>query len=331
MAWRTDATCDALLTDVRDTGFLPDASDQDSTVLLRFADKELRTMIAVAVEKNRGEHWLRYEDTDIVPGTTRYRIPRRCLGGAVRAVTAVDPNGVTLPSLTQVDPITLRSMFKEGDSSSLRWFAFEGDFVNLGAVEPSTGWTLRIHYVMRPSKLVVTSETEMATIYGPDSTTGVRILETAPGTNLTEYGAYLDIVRGTEPYDLLYLDRLSADTFAAPTFNFQPSTPIVTADIPSLSSPLHPGAEPAYLVQRDQTPLPPIPRALWDALVHGTCAQALEAVRDPQAASMRQTALAKLHEGIQLMGPRDQRNSQRILSKSPLRSSRLIRPRWSRT
>jgi hypothetical protein len=199
--------------------------------------------------------------------------------------------------------------------------------LRLDAIPQDTPWYLRVAYIVRPSALVEVSTTEMARIYGPDSTTGVRIIDTSPSANLTEFGAYLDIVRGSEPYDLLYLDRLSADTFAAPVFNFQATTPIDVADIPSLSSPLHPGAEPAYLVQRDQTPFPNIPHTLWPALVRLTVARAFEAVRDPGTQQMRESGLAALQRALSIMKPRDARNTRRIVGRSPIRS---IASGWSR-
>ena len=208
MAW-TDDTADQLLVDVRSTGFLPDASDQTDAVLLRMADSELRTMVAAAVEANRGEHWLRYEDTAIVPGTTRYRLPRRVLGRAVRAVTALDPNGAPMPPLSEVDPVTLRSMWKSTDTSDPRLFAFEDDYVNLGAVPASSGWTLRIHYIMRPSALVpLGGYATLARIASAGSTTSLT-LYSSDATAFASVGknTLFDIIRGSEPYGPAYNDR----------------------------------------------------------------------------------------------------------------------------
>ena len=334
VAW-TDDDATQLLVEVRDTGFLPDASDQTDAVLLRFADSELRTMIADAVKSNRGEHWLRYEDTAIVAGTARYRLPRRKLGGAVRAVTVIDPSGVTLPPLTEVDAIVLRSMFKTTDVATPRFFAFEDDFVNLGAVEAGSGWTLRIHYAIRPGRLALKgSYTTMARIATAGSTTSLAVYDTTLAS-FDKYGLF-DIIRGSEPYGPAYIDRYTSADYASPgpTLTLATATPVVVADFTIEGFAAYSGAiagrEAMWWVPRDTTPFPMIPKVMWDALVHGTVAQALEAVRDPGATAMRSTALAKLREAIDLMGPRDQRNSKRIISASALRrgsrGSRLWRP-----
>lgn len=326
MAWAAESQSDDLLTDVRDTGFLPDASDQDNTVLLRFADKELRGIIAAAVEANRGEHWLRYEDTTIVPGTTRYRLPRRKLGGATRAVTVLDPSGVALPPLVQVDAIVLRSMFDGTQAATPRFFAFEDDYVNLGAVEATSGWTLRIHYILQPSQLIVPSTTATPRIANWGSATVIKLADTSPDSNITTPAALVDIIRGVAPYPVLYTD-LYVSSWSNPNLTLNAaSTPLVEADftIEGLATYVstYPGRECLWLAPRDQTPFPPIPRVLWDALVHSTVAAALEAVRDPGAPQMRAIAVAKVREALALMGPRDQRNSQRIVSASPLRARR---------
>ena len=329
MAWAED-TSDQLLVDVRNTGFLPDVSDQTDAVLARFADSEMRTMIAAAVKKTRGEFWFRYADTTIVPGTTRYRLPRRALAYSDQAVTVLDAGGNVMPPLVEVTPMQLRGMFAPGQTADPRWFAFEDEFVNLGAVPASSGWTLRIHYLLRPSSLVSLSATATPKIASAPSTTTLTLYDTAPDSDFTTNASFVDIVRGVEPYGPLYLDRVTS-SYANPTLTLDSQTPIVVADFTIDGFSMYsgkPGHEPLFVTKRDQTPFPMIPKVLWDALVHGVVAKALEAVRDPGATAMRTIALAKLGEGISMMTPRDQRNSKRIISQSALRVGRGPRRSW---
>ncbi len=311
-------TSDDLIAAVKSAGFLPDASDLTDVELLGFADEAMTTFVGDALEKQCAEHWWASEDTSLVPGVTAYRLPRRLFGRAVRGVAIVDTRGDECP-LDELDPIEMRSAFRAGSVGTPTHFAFEGDLVRLGQVPASAGVTLRIHYVRRPSRLVSVSTTEMARIYQAVNTTTLNLIETAPSTNLTAEGALLDIVRGSEPYDLVAVDRLSADDFAAPAFVLQPSTPIVVADFETLTSPLAPGAEPAWLVQRDQTPLPQIPNTMWSALVDHVLAAALGAVRDPQAQAIFARGQAKLGTALSIAKPRDKRNTKRIVGSTPLR------------
>lgn len=313
-----------LLAAVRRAAFLPDTSDQSDTDLLAFADQELETLVSEAVVSGRGEHWYKTEDTTITAGTTSYRLPRRLLGRAVRAVTVVPPAGAAEYQLTQVDPIDLRALFTSTSVANPAYFAFEGDFIKLGAVPSTSDWTLRVHYVCRPSKLVAVSTTTMAQIYAAPSTTNIRIIETGPDANLTTAGSVLDIVRGQEPYDLLFIDRKTATSpaWSAPNFYLDATTPIVVADIQNLASPLKPGTSADYLVQRDQTPLPPVPAVLWTSLVYSTAAACLAAVRDPGAAQMGARAAAAKAQAVAMMEPRDEQQTQTIINpSSALRST----------
>ncbi len=328
VAW-TDDSSDRLLTEVRDTGFLPDASDQTDAVLLRFADAETRTMIAKAVDKSRGEHWYRYEDQALVPGTKLYRIPRRCLARSIRGVTVIDTAGNTLPPLVQKDTVELQALYRTADSGTPRFWSFEDDFVRLGVVPASSGWTLRIHYVVRPSSLcLLGSYTAVSRIGSAGSTTALA-LYTGDAATFASFGKYAlyDIVRGVEPYPVVYQDRYAPADYInpGPNITLDAATPVVVADFTLQGFATYTGIagrEAMWWVPRDTSPFPMIPKVMWNALVHGTVAAALEAVRDPGAAQMRGVQVAMLNDALALMSPRDQRNTQRIVSRGALRSGR---------
>lgn len=325
MTWQDD-TSDRLLTEVRDTGFLPDASDQTDTVLLRFADAETRTMIAKAVDKSRGEHWYRYEDQALVPGTKLYRIPRRCLARAIRGVTVIDTAGNTLPPLVQKDTVELQALYRTADAGTPRFWSFEDDFVRLGVVPASSGWTLRIHYVVRPSSLcLLGSYAALARIAAAPSTTSLTVYDITIAS-FAKY-ALFDIVRGIEPYPVIYQDRFANVDYTSPgpTITLHSTTPVVVDDFTIQLFSTYAGVagrEAMWWVPRDTSPFPMIPKVMWNALVHGTVAAALEAVRDPGAAQMRGVQVAMLNDALALMSPRDQRNTQRIVSRGALRAGR---------
>jgi len=313
-----------LLAAVRRAGFFPDASDQSSADLLILADQELETLISEAVVSGRGEHWFRTEDTTITAGTASYRLPRRVLGRAIRAVAVVPPAGAAEYQLTQLDPVELRGMFSTTATANPAYFAFEGDFIKLGAVPASSDWTLRVHYVQKPSQMVPVSTTTMARVASVPTTTTLTLHDTSPDANITTSLSYLDIIRGCEPYDAVYIDRLTS-SYANPTLTLNAGTPIVVAEFtmpPGITTfSAKPGAEAFWVVQRDQTPFPPIPAAMWTALVYATTAAALAATRDPGTAQMAARAMAAKSQAIAMMEPRDERQTQTIINRSsPLRS-----------
>lgn len=310
-----------LLAAVRRAAFLPDASDQSSTDLLAFASQEIDTLVSEAIVAGRGEHWYATESTAIVPGALRYRLPRRAIARSVRAVTVVAPQSSTPEyGLSQVDPIDLRGLFSSGSVANPAYFAVEGEFLNLGAVPAESGWTLRVHYIRKPSQLVERSTTTMARIAAADSPTQLTFYSSDAAT-LASFGkfSYFDVVRGVEPYDVLYEDLFSSSNYTnpGPTITLYSGRPVVVADFTIDVFPEF-GAggsrEANWWFPRDTTIFPQVPSAFWTAIVYATAAAALAATRDPGAVQMSARAAAAKTQAMNLMEPRDQRQTETIIN-----------------
>lgn len=313
MTW----TSDDLLAEVRRAIFAPDTSDQSDTDLLAFADQALNTLIAASVRAGRGEHWLTTLDHTVVPGTVEYDMPRRALGRTLRGVMLVSSSGESR-ALQQVDALRLRETYRSSSTSGTPcWYAFEGEKVRLGVVPSSGTWTLRLFYLWSPPKLIATSGG--AAISG---VTGSTTVTTALSSLPAAVGAgYVDVVSGTEPYRVLSADN-KVSLFAAPTITFTTSISGL-----GLATPVVANRQPDYVVPAEQSVYPPIPRPMWPALVSETARLALRAVRDPQAASMAVEAQAHLGAARDIMNPRENRASMKIVGSSPMRW--VGRRRWS--
>lgn len=311
MSWTTDD----LLAEVRRAIFAPDTSDQSDTDLLRFGDQALNTLIAASVRAGRGEHWLYTLDHTIVPGTVEYDMPRRALGRTLRGVVLVSSSGESR-ALQQVDALRLREAYSSTSTSGMpQWYAFEGEKVRLGVVPSSGTWTLRLFYLMSPPRLIpTTSATSITSVTLP--VTLVVAADPLP-SGLT----FVDIVSGTEPYRTIVLDNKVA-SFSAPTVTLTTSVS-ASAGVANARA----NRQPDYLVPAEQTVYPPIPRPMWPALVSETARLALRAVRDPQAASMAVEAQAHLGAARDIMNPRENRASMKIVGSSPMRW--VGRRRWS--
>lgn len=312
MTWTTDD----LLAEVRRAIFAPDTSDQSDTDLLAFADQALNTLIAASVRAGRGEHWLTTQDTTLVPGTTGYAMPRRALGRTLRGVQLINESGDST-SLQQVDALRLREAYSTTAVGLPRWYAFEGETIKLGCVPASGTYTLRVFYLWSPSKLIPTSSGTNVTAVGGATSINVAADPLPSGVS----GGYIDIVSGTEPYRVLSADN-KVSGFAAPTITLTNSITGL-----GLASPVVANRQPDYVVPAEQTVYPPIPRPMWPALVSETARLALRAVRDPQEQAMAVAARDHLASARDIMVPRENRSSMRIVGSSPLR--RTGRRRWS--
>lgn len=311
-------TSDDLLTDVRRTGFLPDTMDFSSTDLLAFADAELQTLVAMTIAMGREEQWTTTYDVAITPGKVSYTLPRRALGRAIRAVFIVLEDDTNI-ELTPVTAPELRQLYYGQTSPVIpRWYAFEADSIRLGAVPASGSYTLRVMYVRQPSRLILAAS-GVAVVAPATSTTITTAGGSLPAT-LTTAGAYLDIVSGAEPHDVVAQD-IQAVSYSDPTLTVSTYT---TSAVASAAT----NRERDYVCPAEQTVYPPVPGVLWPSLVRGTARAVLDALGDPRAGRMQDLADEARQAARNMMEPRDQTRSKTIRGSSPLRSRGFFRRGW---
>jgi len=306
---------DDLLTAVRDEAFLPTAGDQSAATLLRFADDVLATLISATIRPGREGRWLTSLDITIVPGTTSYELPSRALAQAVRGVMMVLPDGTTYP-LTEVDPLVLKATYLPGAAVAPRWYGFVEEHVELGTVSGDSGWALRVFYLRSPNKLIATGGTDSSSIVSfVDAADVTLTLPALAGADIGTDGARVDIISGQEPYSVLAYDAVcntnaSGVTLVLDTFDTSGMVAAVQNHAPD------------YVCAAGTTVYPPIPRALWPALVRGTAEAALGATSSPGAAAMMGRAQMARDAAVRVLMPRDDRRSRPIVGSSSLRRRR---------
>ncbi len=304
MAWTTDD----LVSEVRLKAWLPDADDLSAADLLRFGDDALRSLISALVKTGREEHWI---ETYTVTAAQRTRIPRRAHGRALRSVHSVSPEGDEFPF--QIVPLVDAWMFGESNVTSMGYV--EGDeLVMLGT--PPSGWSVRLRYLRRPSRLVPVSECRFASSVG---TLDATISGDIPAAWVAS--AILDLVRGSEPHGPR-ADDLTIDSVSAPDITFTSSLPDDVETVPTGTA--EAGVEPDYFCARDTTCLPPVPSALAPALVWLTVAGVHDAQKNlAQAQAARASAAEHMGAARAILEPRIASQTPAIVRRSgPLRGRR---------
>ena len=146
---------DQFIIATRRAAFIPDSDPEytDANVI----DELNRTMANIftrPVTTARAGYWLHKKDVPSVAGRNNYRLPYRACG--VESVTWGDPTGAFVP-LTQAT--AAESPYVAGDNSSVRTTPYEydirGDQLVMLPVPSDNGYTLRITYYAKPSRLVV--------------------------------------------------------------------------------------------------------------------------------------------------------------------------------
>ena len=304
MAW----TADNLLTNVRLRARIPDGSSVASDAeLLLLADELVADTFLPLIRGAAEEYMVAQQDTTITSGTAAYRIPERAQVQGLRDVILVQASsgdGVSMPRV----PLEERAAYTSGPAPGWRagvGFCVQGDKVILLPSPTQSGFTLRMRYYQRPSRLVPAASAAKVTVI---SATPSFTVDAVPSTWTTSLK--YDTIEGTPGFDWLGLDA-TATTASGTTMAFAatPSSEIAIGD---------------YFALAGETPVPQIPAELHSTLVLALVARVHGMVGDAQAEdrALRQLA-GRLEAAKTLLAPRVDGEEIRIINRtSPLRSGR---------
>lgn len=260
MTWTTDT----LVSRIRRRANLPDASagGPSDSELLDAAYEEILAVFQPILRTTQESYATAITDIAIVSGTPRYRIPRDSLGGTVRDVRLVDADGVEI-SVLKALPTDAPAY---GSSGSLSAYTIEGDHIRLLPSPSSSmsGYSLRVWYYRRPSKLVPVSS--CYTIASTTSTTIVLSSDPSYGST-TEF----DVVFASPQFDLV-LDGATA-SWSTVTATFSGGE-----DLSELSAG-------DYLCAHMETCVPRLPELMHGALASSVAAQILLEEGDQRGAA----------------------------------------------
>lgn len=265
------------------------------------------SVLAMLEKDAREEYAVFVEDTAFTSALS-YRLPRRALARTVRSVSYLDQDGREVPAVEE--SAANAGGWLSSDHWSRRYF-FAGDSICFRTT-PTAGWTLRVRYERRPSKLVPVAS--CAAIYKTASTTQLDLTGASSSAGLAA-SMYADIVRGDAPYDLMYVDRQVTAYTAGASITFSANTPIVVADFVSRSFMSNDRID--YVCPRDQTCYPPISETGFPALAAAIARRVLgDVLGDRPGAQVAEATLqARVKAHKDMMQPRNEQGSRAIISR----------------
>lgn len=223
---------------MRVRGVYPDASTTYSTSeLLTMMDEEVRTYVWPLLHEVNGDFHVRRHDVSVTAGTATYRLPKRIVGEALKAVIRVLADGSMVP----INRIALAD-----SSSGIDGFWFEDDQIVLTPT-PTQAFTMRLFYYLRPNKIVDSANAaEIATINGART-----VVTLTSGASFTIAATTYDIIRGVPGVRVLEMDKTVSSTSPI-TFSAALASDVAVGD---------------YLCAPGSTPIPNIPVECFPLLV----------------------------------------------------------------
>lgn len=155
------------LNDVRREGMLP-ATSSDGTAdsdILAQGQIELETRVVPLILRVREEYFNTIQDQTIEVSRSRYRLPRRAVGGAVRNVTMVRSDG-TEKRLFHFELEYIKKYYSTITPGEPDGYYFRGDDVVLVPTPNITGCKLRIEFPTRPGRMTALTSNQYCTLDG---------------------------------------------------------------------------------------------------------------------------------------------------------------------
>jgi hypothetical protein len=319
MAWTTTDLLAAVRRDCR----IPDgAHPMPDADILATADEQIRTSLVPLLHSTDENYLVKRVDLAIVPGTSEYRIPSRATAGGLRDVWIVDPAG----NQTDLVEVDLEDMWRFQSSFATSWsprplYCIEGDKIVI-PTPTVTGYSLRVRYYFRPSRLVLPAQCAVIVDPLPGLGTGI-VLATNAAVIEADANFVSDIVQALPNFDTKLIDGIVTVV-----------TPGVTAEVQvndALGAPLDITTTDItfddFICNAGETCVPQVPDVLHALLAKETAAAVASALGQmPRVGALTLQAERERAAVLPMLARRNTGGDRKIINRhSPLRQARR---RW---
>lgn len=257
--------------------------------ILDIMTDELRTVIAPFIINFREDFYVTSIDYTITNSSNGiFSIPTRAVSTVLKDVVYVDNTNDNIETSVPRIPVGDKDYYSNG-------FYLKGNKVILSRPSNWSGYTLRIYYYTRPSKLV--SVSECAKIASISDTT--YIVEGVPGTWTTSES--LDATQAESPLGLIDEDNVTA--ISGTTF-----TPTTIVDDLAVGD---------YVSKPTESCIPQIPLEVIPMLVQATVARVNEILHDKSGMKVAMKKYDDLKDSVtSILSPRVVEEPKPIISRN---------------
>lgn len=241
-----DYSTTGILASIRDLIYAGSSTrDWPDAKLLRVINREIGGYLLPMMMSARRNHLATYTDQALVASQAAYWLPTKAAGSKARALTLVDSVGAHQGDLVELD---LEQAIRYSIAGKPCAYFWRGNQIVLVPTPTGTQTLyLRVHYLNRPSTLVLASACVPLT---SGSQGGANFTVNFSGTIPSGYsnGTAVDIVQGRPGFDVLFSGSIVSQTASSLTFTgtlpaqllsgdwvaLSDTAPVVTGGIPEI-------------------------------------------------------------------------------------------------
>jgi hypothetical protein len=296
-----------LLASVKRRSFAPTSqstfTDQDFYDII---GENLSCEIVPQIMSARENFFLTYKRVPLVAGVSRYVIPERAAGTALKDLWHVDASGNRLETPFRNDVHDLEG--GEIGTGTPREFLLYGDEILVSPVPAASEGYVEFWYYRRPSKIVATSScakiTAVSTVAGLTTFT----VDTDLTASLS-VGSLLDFISAKSPF-LSWADDVAITAITATTIE------VSAADVENEASTVEPVVG-DYICLAGQSNLPQIPQELHPVLAQSSALQVLEALNHQDKIAVAAQKLDRMWKnGFKLISNRVESEPEQVYNRS---------------
>lgn len=286
-------TTTEFVADVKLRAFIPTSQATFATTdILLLADAETQTTIVPLLQSIRSGYWLTYKDFTITASQANYDIPARAIGMGVMDVQIVSSGG-QIKSIPQIGVEDLETTV----SAEPEAFYIKQNQIYLYPTPSATSGTLRVHYYLRPAKLVETTAAGL-----------ISTIDT--GSNYVTVASIPSAWASTNTFDLIKQDGASE-----PLAIDQAVTSIASTTITFTSTMPTSLRVSDYVALSGETPIPQIPAELRPVLAQATAVRMMESMMLPGVDFARSTLDREIKAATALLSQRVEGEPKKIRAR----------------
>lgn len=258
---------------------IPSAPGYTDADCLRALTATLHGYVLPIVKADYQDHWLAADSATseiaLVAAQREYAIPRRAVATSIRKAVLLDTHGKPhVLRLAELDAAEERNE----DPGQPRWYVPTAGRIRLYPTPSAgmAGWTLRLSMLVRPARLVPTTDCGLVTVATDNGSGSYSITLSGAAAGALVGATSVDVVRAVEPYEAVSLEVASTVLGAAVTLTGVPEDGVAVGD---------------YVCPAGASPFAQCPVELLDMLAVRTAVEQLASIGDASVATAKAASM----------------------------------------